>query len=313
MSKRTLGLLVACALSVGQWRRAGADDVAGRQSLRPEDHRSDLDHGLHRAQPRLPDLRHAVRAGRQSQVKPQMVDKWSTSDDKLTWTFTLRDGLEFHDGAPVTAEDVVPSLKRWAVRDPLGQMLWTKVRRDEGGRSPRPSRSCSRRRPASCCRRWASRPATPFIMPKRIAETDPFKQIEDATGSGPFIFVKNEWKPGEKTVYVKNPKYKPRQRAAVGPGRRQDRQGRSRRMGGDVRSADGRECADQGRDRHDRIAAARSLQGHGGRQERQAGQPQQVGQPVHLPLQPALQAVRQSPRSARRCSMPSTRRTFSTA
>ena len=61
------------------------------------------------------------------EVKPQMVDKWSTSDDKLTWTFTLRDGLEFHDGTPVTAEDVVPSLKRWAVRDPLGQMLWTKV------------------------------------------------------------------------------------------------------------------------------------------------------------------------------------------
>ena len=41
-------------------------------------------------------------------------------------------------------------------------------------------------------------------MPKRIAVTDPSKQIEDATGSGPFIFVKNEWKPGEKTVYVKN-------------------------------------------------------------------------------------------------------------
>ena len=47
-------------------------------------------------------------------------------------------------------------------------------------------------------------------MPKRVAETDPFKQFEDSTGSGPFIFVKNEWKPGERTVYVKNPKYKPR-------------------------------------------------------------------------------------------------------
>src|SRR5882757_869364 len=34
------------------------------------------------------------------QVKPQMVDKWTTSADKLTWTFTLRDGLEFHDGSP---------------------------------------------------------------------------------------------------------------------------------------------------------------------------------------------------------------------
>src|SRR5688572_31633002 len=39
------------------------------------------------------------------QVKPQMVDKWTVSDDKLTWTFTLRDGLEWHDGTPVTSED----------------------------------------------------------------------------------------------------------------------------------------------------------------------------------------------------------------
>src|SRR3954463_4551678 len=61
------------------------------------------------------------------QVKPQMVDKWTTSDDKLIWRFTLRDGLEWHDGTPVTSEDVVPSLKRWAARDTLGQLLWTKV------------------------------------------------------------------------------------------------------------------------------------------------------------------------------------------
>jgi peptide/nickel transport system substrate-binding protein len=50
----------------------------------------------------------------------------------------------------------------------------------------------------------------PFMMPKRIADTDPYKQIDDYVGSGPFIFKKDEWKAGEKTVYVKNPKYKPR-------------------------------------------------------------------------------------------------------
>ena len=50
----------------------------------------------------------------------------------------------------------------------------------------------------------------PFMMPKRVAETDPFKQIEDYTGSGPYIIKKDEWKPGERTVFVKNPKYKPR-------------------------------------------------------------------------------------------------------
>jgi peptide/nickel transport system substrate-binding protein len=53
-------------------------------------------------------------------------------------------------------------------------------------------------------------------MPKKVAETDPFKQIDDYTGSGPFIFVKNEWKPGDRTVYVKNPKYKPRPEPASG-------------------------------------------------------------------------------------------------
>src|SRR6201985_549355 len=45
-------------------------------------------------------------------AQPQMAD-WKVSDDKLTSTFTLRDGLKWHDGAPVTAEDCVASLKRW--------------------------------------------------------------------------------------------------------------------------------------------------------------------------------------------------------
>src|SRR5262245_58175437 len=54
------------------------------------------------------------------QVQPQMVDTWTVSDDKLTYTFRLRDGLEWHDGQPVTSADVIPSIKRWAVREPLG-------------------------------------------------------------------------------------------------------------------------------------------------------------------------------------------------
>jgi len=50
----------------------------------------------------------------------------------------------------------------------------------------------------------------PFIMPKRVAETDAFKQIEDYTGSGPYIFKRDEFKPGDRAVYLKNPNYKPR-------------------------------------------------------------------------------------------------------
>ena len=66
-------------------------------------------------------------------VKPQMVDKYEVSADKTLWTFTLRDGLEWHDGKPVTAEDCVASLKRWGARDSMGQKLMDFVA-SEGGR-----------------------------------------------------------------------------------------------------------------------------------------------------------------------------------
>src|SRR6185437_8542514 len=56
------------------------------------------------------------------EIKPQMVDSWQTSSDKLGWTFVLRDGLKWHDGAPVTAADCVASLRRWGTRDALGKM-----------------------------------------------------------------------------------------------------------------------------------------------------------------------------------------------
>src|SRR5262249_27607054 len=59
----------------------------------------------------------------QLNVKPQMVDSWTVSDDKLTYRFVLRDGLNFHDGQPVTADDCVASLKRWGARDAMGQKL----------------------------------------------------------------------------------------------------------------------------------------------------------------------------------------------
>src|SRR5438874_7032659 len=57
------------------------------------------------------------------EIKPQMVDSWEVSADKLNWSFSLRDGLKWHDGTPVTASDCVASLRRWSVRDPLGKML----------------------------------------------------------------------------------------------------------------------------------------------------------------------------------------------
>ena len=56
----------------------------------------------------------------------------------------------------------------------------------------------------------------PFIMPKRLAMTDPNTPVTEMVGSGPFLFKRDEWVPGNKVVYVKNPAYVPRNEPADG-------------------------------------------------------------------------------------------------
>jgi peptide/nickel transport system substrate-binding protein len=150
------------------------------------------------------------------QVQPQMVDRWSLSDDKLTYTFTLRDGLKFHDGKPVTSEDCIASIRRWGARDSTGIKLMSFVSGFEAVDDK--TFKLVLKEPYGLVLDSLAKPgsSTPLIMPKRIAETDPGKQISEFIGSGPFIFKKDEWKPGDRTVYVRNPDYKPRPEPASG-------------------------------------------------------------------------------------------------
>jgi peptide/nickel transport system substrate-binding protein len=144
------------------------------------------------------------------QVKPQMVDRYETSADGLTWTFTLRDGLEWHDGTPVTAEDCVASLKRWSARDSMGQKLALALQ-DYKIVDPKTFQIVLKQKFGPLIQALGKPSVVvPFMMPKKMASVDAFTQTDDYIGSGPFIFKKDEWKPGEKLVYVKNPKYKPR-------------------------------------------------------------------------------------------------------
>ena len=143
-------------------------------------------------------------------VKPQMVDKWSTSKDGKQWTFTLRDGLAFHDDKPVTSEDVIASLKRWAQRDAMGGVLGKFIAGYEAVDAK--TFRINLNEPCGIVLDALGKPSSnvPFIMPARIAATPATEQIKETVGSGPFIFKADEFKPGEKVVYLKNTKYKPR-------------------------------------------------------------------------------------------------------
>lgn len=142
-------------------------------------------------------------------VRPQMAD-WTLSPDKLTYTFTLRDGLKWHDGQPVTATDCVASIRRWAAKDGTGQLILDNTEKLEA--TGEKIITLTLKTPLGFVLEALGKISSypPFMMPKRIAETSPSQAITDHTGSGPFKFVAKEFQPGVKAVYQKNDAYIPR-------------------------------------------------------------------------------------------------------
>src|SRR5690242_19321070 len=143
-------------------------------------------------------------------LQPQMVDKYTISKDAMKYSFTLRDGLKFHDGGPVTAEDCVASLKRWVARDAVGRLMMPAL--SKMAPVDKKTFTIDLETPFGLVLEALGKPsASPsFIMPARLAATDPNEQVKDVIGSGPFKFVKDEWQPGNSVVYVKNAEYVPR-------------------------------------------------------------------------------------------------------
>jgi peptide/nickel transport system substrate-binding protein len=147
-------------------------------------------------------------------VQPQMVDTWKVSDDGLTYTFTLRVGLLWHDGAPVRSADCIASIKRWGAKDTLGKLLM--------GKTAEMAVVDDRTFTIKLTEPWGFvlqalgkiSSNVPFMMPERIAATSPDEAIKEYIGSGPFRLVKEEWVPGVKTVFEKFDGYIPRSEPA---------------------------------------------------------------------------------------------------
>ena len=149
-------------------------------------------------------------------IQPQMVDKWTASPNKMKWSFTLRDGLKFHDGQPVTAEDAVASIKRWGARDTVGRLLMASI--SKFAPVDKKTFTLDLEQPFGLVLEAIGKPSSnvPFIMPARLAATDPNEQVKEAIGSGPYKFSKDEWQPGNRVVYVRNDDYVPRKESPSG-------------------------------------------------------------------------------------------------
>ena len=148
------------------------------------------------------------------QPKPQMAEGYTLSDDGRTYRIKLRDGLKFHNGEPVRAQDCAPSLARWAARETIGQTVWQYVEKCEAADDK--TLEIVLKRPIgifidAIARGGAS---VAFMMPEHMAKTDPFKQVTETIGSGPYKFLKDEFVPGAHVAYSRNAAYVPRQEPA---------------------------------------------------------------------------------------------------
>jgi peptide/nickel transport system substrate-binding protein len=142
--------------------------------------------------------------------RPQMVQDHTVSPDGLTWTFTLRDGLLFHDGSPVTSADVVASLRRWATRAALGGRLMAATQSLEAVDAK--TFRLVLKEPYGLVIETLGTMAspTPFIMPERLARTPGTERITEIVGSGPFVYSRADHRPGDRMLLRRNARYVPR-------------------------------------------------------------------------------------------------------
>ena len=142
---------------------------------------------------------------------PQMVGDYSVSDDGLRYSFTLRDGLKWHDGTKVTTADVIASLRRWGQRDQAARAMFAHLDKMEAVDDK--TFTMTFKAPYGLVLETLGKTGTmvPIIMREQDARKGNDDQVTEAIGSGPFMMKKDEWVPGSRTVYVKNPHYVPRE------------------------------------------------------------------------------------------------------
>ena len=147
-------------------------------------------------------------------VKPQMVDTYTVSSDKMVYTFTLRSGLKWHDGTSVTSKDCVASIKRWGAKDGIGQKLMAATAKIEAIDDK--TFRLTLKEPFGMVLQGLGKVTSNvcFMMREKDAMTDPNEQVKEVIGSGPFKFVKEAFQPGVTAFYVKNEAYVPRKEPA---------------------------------------------------------------------------------------------------
>ena len=146
------------------------------------------------------------------QPQPMMVDSWTVSPDGATYTFTLRDGLLFHDLTEVDAGDVIGSMQRMWVTQAGGGFLSDNIAEDGVRQIDDLTFSLTFQTPLGVVIDGIASPwPLSNIWPKRITDEFPAQQDhgeENAIGSGPYKLA--EWDRGARLAIERFDEYQSR-------------------------------------------------------------------------------------------------------
>ncbi|MEU6729843.1 ABC transporter substrate-binding protein [Nonomuraea wenchangensis] len=141
----------------------------------------------------------------EGELKPWLATAWKVSGDGLTYTFTLREGVTFHDGSAWDAEALKLNLEHMrdpATKSPLAASYIAPYKDakvvDEHTLEVRLSS------PYSAFLNVLAQSYLAMISPKQLKE-NPASTCEHPVGSGPFVF--DTWTKGQSITYKKNPGY----------------------------------------------------------------------------------------------------------
>ena len=213
ISRRTLTTTALAALSAGP---ALAQAQTARKVLRVVPQAEPLVFDPHQSQANVTSVHVAMvydtlfSWDAEMVPRPQMVDTWRKSDDGLLYSFALRPRLLFHDGTPVRARDVVATLRRMFVRDTQNQIFAQLI--DSIAATDDRSFTIKLKAPFNYVEflLGGSNGVVGAILREKEALTDPFTPIKEIVGSGPFRFIRDEYKAGSRLVYDRFDGYVPR-------------------------------------------------------------------------------------------------------
>ncbi len=139
--------------------------------------------------------------------KPMMVESEEVSPDRLTYTFTLRPGLKFTDGSPVTTRDVIASLQRFMAGGSVGGQLKARLGALEAVNDRTFRMTLTK--PFGLVEFVLGGAGAPMagIMREQDANRPATTPLTNPIGSGPFIYNAARRVSGQRVVFDRNPDY----------------------------------------------------------------------------------------------------------